>query len=496
MSIQGTLRHRGVAARSAGAVLVAGLILAPGKTIAAPPCGEWDLVSTPNFGNSVNRLRAVTALSPNDAWAVGLWRNDPVGYGPLAMRWNGSAWSLVNLPDTSHLGTSPQTEGVDSTANGDVWVVGYLNTPYPTNNLPLVMRWRGNSWDYVETVTLRPQTVYPFGPRGGFLYEVAAIAADDVWAVGLAAGYGDASATSVPLAAHWDGSRWTDVEVPLVANRHHELSDVVAIAPDDVWAVGDYRNVAGPFLGVTYHWDGNSWSHVDSPIEHMGSSGLEDIAATGPDNVWALGGANGAVVLMHWNGSQWSLMEAPPNSGGSIVAVAPNDLWVSGWNGYWHWDGSTWTEVPADVPGATYVIRSGGMDIIGECDLWCVGFWTLPDGITSFTLAERLSGEASMRLATSRWVAGAVADMEVFGATPGGVVAFIYSLRGRGSTYIPQLDVTIDLSSPLLAGARTADQAGYALLRQRIPSGAGGRRAWLQAAEYQRTSNVIEQVIE
>jgi hypothetical protein len=255
-----------------------------------------------------------------------------------------------------------------------------------------VLRWRDGSWDFVETVTLRPQTVYPFAARGGMLMEVAALTPDDIWAVGQAAGFGDGGATTAPLAVHWDGSSWTEVDVPRVANRHHELSDVVAISPDDVWAVGDYRNVAGAFRGVTYHWDGTDWSHVLSPIEEVLQSGLYDVAATGPNDVWAIGsGQDTGVILMHWDGSEWSFAQPPPNSGGSLAAVGPNDLWASGWNGFWHWDGSTWTEVPAAVPDATYVIRSGGMEIVGECHLWCVGFWTLADGITSFTLAEELT---------------------------------------------------------------------------------------------------------
>ena len=189
---------------------------------------------TPNVGNSVTRLTAVTALSANDAWSVGLWRDNPAGRGPLALRWNGSAWSETSLPSTSHLGSYPETEGVDATQSSDVWLVGNVTTTYPTNNLPLVLRWRGGSWDYVNTVTLRPQTVYPFAARGGFLYEVDALASDDIWAVGQAVGYGDGGATSVPLAAHWDGSGWSDVEVPRVASRHHALDDVVAISHDDV----------------------------------------------------------------------------------------------------------------------------------------------------------------------------------------------------------------------------------------------------------------------
>ena len=387
--------------------LLVALVWLPAIGKAAVPCDGWDLVATPNVGNSVTRLRAITALTAADAWAVGLWRDNPAGRGPVVIRWNGSVWSLADLPETAQLGSYPETEGVDAAPNGDVWVVGNVTTTYPTNNLPLALRWHGGSWDVVATVTLRPQTVYPFAARGGFFYEVDALSSDDIWAVGQAVGFGDGGATSVPLAAHWNGSSWSDVDVPRVANRHHQLGDVVAIAHDDVWAVGDYRNVADLFRGVTYHWNGEVWSHVDSPIEHMGTSGLDDVAAYGPNDVWAIGGAEGAVVLMHWDGSQWSLAPAPPNSGGSLAAVGPNDLWVSGWNGFWHWDGTTWTEVPTSVPGASYVIRSGGMAIVGDCDVWCAGFWTLADGLTSFTLAERLQPAP----ATS-------ADMEVGAAGP------------------------------------------------------------------------------
>lgn len=107
-----------------------------------------------------------------------------------------------------------------------------------------------------------------------------------------------------------------------------------------------------------------------------------------------------------------------------------------------------------------------------------------------------MQGQVPLRLQTSRFVSGVTADAEVFRATPGSLVAFIYSIQGTGGTYIPQLDVTIDLAAPRLAGTRTADQDGYALLRRRVPPGTQGVHVWMQAAEFQRTSNVVNLVIE
>ncbi|MCC7142827.1 MAG: hypothetical protein IT349_12065 [Candidatus Eisenbacteria bacterium] len=362
----------------------------PALAIAADPCGDWHLTDSPTIGNSYTRLTAVTARATGEAWAVGHWRDQPAGSGPLVIRWDGAGWSGVALPPTGHLGNLPVTEGVDLTPAGDLWVVGNVTTPAPTNTLPLTLRRQAGAWSEVGVITLRPQTVHPFAPRGGSLTEVDALNDDDVWAVGIAVGYGDGGATTVPLAAHFDGSVWSDVAVPLVANRHHQLTGVAAIASDDVWAVGDYRNVALNYHGVTYHWDGSEWTHVASPIEEISGSGIDDVAAWGPNDVWALGNGNGAVLLMHWDGTDWSMVSAPPNSGGSLLAVGPNQLWVSGWNGYWYWDGAVWHDVPTAVPGSSFTIRSGGFAQTSACDLWCVGFWTEADGVTGSTLAEHL----------------------------------------------------------------------------------------------------------
>lgn len=87
--------------------------------------------------------------------------------------------------------------------------------------------------------------------------------------------------------------------------------------------------------------------------------------------------------------------------------------------------------------------------------------------------------------------AGQNATLSVTSATPGEMVYFVYSLQGEGSTYVPALDVTLDLRAPQLAGSDMADANGEASITKSVPPAARGRLVWLQAAEFQRVSNLV-----
>jgi len=198
------------------------------------------------------------------------------------------------------------------------------------------------------------------------------------------------------------------------------------------------------------------------------------------------------------------------NYGPMVDLVAPGvdvwNVWYTADNAYGNFGGTSaacpqvsglacvvWSANPALTPDEVEDLLKETCDDLGPPGVDnTFGYGRINVGLA----VAAASGEIPMRLVTSRFVAGVQCDAEVFRATPGELVAFIYSTRGPGSVYIPQLDVTIDLASPALAGTRTADQDGYALLRKRIPSNAQGVRVWMQAAEFQRKSNVTEQVIE
>ncbi|MBL1218062.1 MAG: hypothetical protein D8M59_11270 [Planctomycetes bacterium] len=96
-----------------------------------------------------------------------------------------------------------------------------------------------------------------------------------------------------------------------------------------------------------------------------------------------------------------------------------------------------------------------------------------------------------MRLDVDPLIGGQNATLYVTGATPTEHVYFVYSLRGEGSTYVSSLDVTLELMSPKLAGDAIADANGDASITKSVPMAAMGRLVWMQAAEYQRLSNLV-----
>jgi hypothetical protein len=81
----------------------------------------------------------------------------------------------------------------------------------------------------------------------------------DAWAVGTTITTGGDTA----VIEHFDGSDWRITASPDVAGVHNTgLRAVAAVAADNAWAVGS----AGPG-SLIEHWDGTSWHKVASPAD-------------------------------------------------------------------------------------------------------------------------------------------------------------------------------------------------------------------------------------
>ena len=234
-----------------------------------------------------------------------------------------------------------------------------------------------------------------FGTEGG-LSSVAAIGPDEVWAVGPGRDAVDRFGTQdwKPVVANRGARGWRAVSVPEPPGAaRSELAAVAAIAPDDVWAVGDWDTgtLSAEHRAIVHvlieHWDGSTWSVVPAPdLSPDGENRLLGVAAGSPDDVWAVGfgtRANlGIPLIEHWDGSTWSLVTSPdvtePNTGALLEAVAvvgPDDVWAVGSQGpgtlVEHWDGSRWEVIPSPSRDDDSELRS--VTATSGDDVWAVG---------------------------------------------------------------------------------------------------------------------------
>lgn len=93
--------------------------------------------------------------------------------------------------------------------------------------------------------------------------------------------------------------------------------------------------------------------------------------------------------------------------------------------------------------------------------------------------------------------AGATGQISLAQGLPSAPAWLALSLTGPGSTYIPQLGVTLGLAAPKrLAGPTSTDAAGALVWPVAVPPGAAGASYWLQAAQSGLVSNVLAGVVQ
>jgi hypothetical protein len=326
---------------------------------------------SPNGSVDANFLNDVAPISADDIWAVG-------SYGTPFEHWDGTRWTLVADPNTGH---GNQFFGVAAVASDDVWAVGTTIAEF-NFGAALAEHWDGERWSVVEGTR--------FGTTSR-LSDVAALAANDVWAVG---NYSSEATNHwpQPLVEHWDGTAWSVVESPALGTSS-ELHGVAALAPDDIWAVG--FSYATRYETLILHWDGTSWTRVPSPNVGRYGNGLWGVSAVGPDDVWAVGeGNNGSVSLtLHWNGSDWSVVPSPnsTNEYNSVLDVSTSssdDVWAVGYSLFMvpvgedfeyhqrallmHWDGTSWSLFESAAPN-TSDNRRNGVGTLPGGEAWIVG---------------------------------------------------------------------------------------------------------------------------
>ena len=193
----------------------------------------------------------------------------------MALRWNGSRWQSWPLPP--HL-TGFISDASAPSAN-DIWAVSYAGG--------YVLHWNGHHWAVVRHWRER-----------GALTGVTALSASDVWVFGTTAAGLHGMGTW-----HFNGRTWTRVN-----GLAGEIYRASAVSRHDIWAVAATRK--GGFLE---HYNGRTWRQVRVG---QGQARLDDVLAVARDDVWAVGNmagrhGEGQLVVAHFDGRHWIRIADP-----------------------------------------------------------------------------------------------------------------------------------------------------------------------------------------
>ena len=322
------------------------------------------------------QLNGITAVTASDAWIAGTYNDQS-----LVEHWDGSHWSIVSTPDLSSSGNYGLS-GIAAISTSDVWAVGAISSARQhfqslAGIHTLIEHWDGARWNVVPS---------PDGSVGeNELRSVSAISANDIWAVG------DTSLTTSgfnayqPLVEHWDGSRWSVAQLPPILNAGDIgwLSEVAAVSANDVWAMGEVTPANYRTYSILMHWDGYQWSLKPAPDTHTGDF-LTTITVGSAHDIWADGVGGDATtfypLIEHWDGTRWSHFPVPHATQGALggmLALSTSNIWVAdrtNVNGQYfetmqHWDGRSWQAVSQQHANDGELLLMAG----AGSRLWAIG---------------------------------------------------------------------------------------------------------------------------
>jgi len=284
---------------------------------------------------------------------------------------------------------------ISGTSTADLWAVGWYVESGSTQTKTLTIHWNGTAWSQVPSTTI--------GTQDNALIGVAAVAPDAVWAVGW---QGNQS-----LVLFWDGTTWASITNPN-PDPVTQLFDVTALAADDMCAVGLYGGSGGSLQRTfTIHCSRAGCAMVTSPNAGVGNDGLEAVAAVSPTDVYAVGYSTVTTdtlarvqLALHWDGLGGSVLPTPTAPLGvddyafhHMSVVSSGNMWAFGYTYTQanmqsqtyaaHYDGSAWTNFGPPNEGSANVLS--GSDIVSPNDVWAVGYYG--NGDISRTLVEHYS---------------------------------------------------------------------------------------------------------
>ena len=238
---------------------------------------SWRAVTIPGAPSFVTAW--VSASSAKNVWVGGQGKSSKSskGVADVVYRWNGARWSKIPLPAQTTLNS------VTVLSTDNVWAYADSGT-IPYN----IFHWTGKKWHYYLGNSTN------FIPQG-----LSASGSTNVWV----SGFKWSCNKQLVAAYRWNGTAWHSVTMPHAVNYGEPT--VTAVSASNVWISDDSLSSQHAL-----HWDGHRWTTMNVPS--YGNS--SDIVPDGKGGYWFGSGAT-------LTGNVWVSRPEPEFTDGDTAGV-------------------------------------------------------------------------------------------------------------------------------------------------------------------------------
>jgi hypothetical protein len=280
------------------AVLATSAVLAAAPAASASPglAEGWQPQEAPvPAGALATGLNTVSCGSATACMTVGNYEGSGSTFDAFAESWNGSAWSIVSVPDAA----SSYLSGVSCISASACISVGDVNSGGTL--VTLAESWNGTTW----TVQATPN---PARATASYLTSVSCTSSTACMAVGL---YENPAGHDLSLAEAWNGSTWELRSTPNPSGtKTTEFQTVSCASASACAAVGYYLSPSYTALGEI--WNGTSWTLENPSLPAGGTDGyLSGVSCSSAHACTAVGdytsGTDVVTLAERWNGTAWTV---------------------------------------------------------------------------------------------------------------------------------------------------------------------------------------------
>ena len=255
--------------------------------------------------------------------------NSAAGIVPFALTWNGTTLTPVAAPPMpAH--TIGETTAVSCVAVKSCVAIGSGTNVNTNVNVQIIWTWNGIKWARTTVPNADPNTMTLYTALHCFSPASCVVIGDLMNTT-------SSSATDTPLAASWNGIKFTGLAAPQPSRISMPMfNGLSCVSAHSCAVVGSGNSSTGvPSPGFEEVWNGKTWtvSKWSGPKGDIQAE-LTDVSCTSAVRCIAVGdhgtAKSGSPAALAWNGSKWTVLKVAGPGAGKAAAFEAISCPVNG----------------------------------------------------------------------------------------------------------------------------------------------------------------------